>query len=36
MCPVIGLIVPAGAGMVSVLLIGSLMFSDSANVCAIS
>jgi hypothetical protein len=35
-CPVCGLIVPAGIGMVSVRLIGSLMFSDSANVCAIS
>jgi hypothetical protein len=35
-CPVIGFIVPVGTGMVSVLLIGSLMFSDSANVRAIS
>jgi hypothetical protein len=35
-CPVTGLIVPVGTGMVSVLLIGSLMFSDSANVRAIS
>jgi hypothetical protein len=35
-CPVIGLIVPAGTGMVIVQLIESLMFSDSANVCVIS
>jgi hypothetical protein len=35
-CPVIGLMVPTGTGIVSVRLIGSLMFSDSANVCAIS
>jgi hypothetical protein len=35
-CPVFGLIVPTGTGMVSVRLIASLMFSDSANVCAIS
>jgi hypothetical protein len=35
-CPVIGLIVPTGTGMVSVRLIGSLMFSNSANVCVIS
>jgi hypothetical protein len=35
-CPVAGLIVPAGTSMVNVLLIGSLILSDSANVWAIS
>jgi hypothetical protein len=35
-CPVIGLIVPVSTGMVIVWLIGSLIFRDSASVCAIS
>jgi hypothetical protein len=35
-CPVTRLIVPIGTGIVSVWLIGSPIFSDSANVCAIS
>jgi hypothetical protein len=35
-CPVRGLIVPAGTSIVRVLLIGALIFRDSASVAAIS